>query len=134
MDLDWKKLSPELQKNLTDFAEANNLSMRELAQLSHMMLLRETILAQHKTPIKQNPGDKRWGTRLPNGTQIFKTYRKDLDDALIAYYANSPAVEQQSTQLEMLTQPETPMSSSPSKKADYRTLTTIYPEWLTLRK
>lgn len=31
MTADLEKLTPELQKNLTDFADANNLSVRELA-------------------------------------------------------------------------------------------------------
>lgn len=134
MDLDYIKLSPELQKNLTDFTKANNLTMRELAQLSQMMILRETLLAKHKIPIRQNPGDKRWGTRLPDGTQIAKTRLKDLEDALITFYANAPEAEQLSTQPEMLTQPEMPVMSKLSKEADNRTLKTIYPEWLKLRK
>lgn len=134
MDLDYIKLSPELQKNLTDFLKANNLTMRELAQLSHTMILREAILEHHKSPIKQNPKDKRWRTRLPDGTQIAKTRRKDLEDALITFYANAPEAEQLSTQPEMLTQPEMPVMSKLSKEADDRTLKKIYPEWLALRK
>ena len=36
MTANLEKLTPELQKNLTDFADANNLSVRELAQLYNM--------------------------------------------------------------------------------------------------
>lgn len=76
--LDYLNMSPELQKNLTNLAKSNNLSMRELAQLCNMITIRETILQQHKSPITQNAKNKRWYTRLPDGKQIVKTKKRRL--------------------------------------------------------
>lgn len=133
MELDFKKLSPELHKNLTDFAQANMLSLREMAQLYDMMVTRELILEQHKSPITQNQKNQRWYTRLPNGRQLAKTRREDLEAELIAYYANSPEEKPQLPQLGMLTQQGAYIMTEPPKTADYRTLKTIYPHWLKLR-
>lgn len=100
--LDYLNMSPELQKNLTNLAKSNNLSMRELAQLCNMITIRETILQQHKSPITQNAKNKRWYTRLPDGKQIVKTKKEDLEQALITYYL--PEVKQQFQQLTLAPQ------------------------------
>lgn len=134
MELDFKKLSPELHKNLTDFAQANMLSLREMAQLYDMMVTRELILEQHKSPITQNQKNQRWYTRLPNGRQVAKTSREDLEAELISYYANSPEEKPQLPQLGILTQQGAYMMTEPPKTANYRTLKTIYPQWLELRR
>lgn len=136
MELNSPKLSQELRKKLTDFAQANMMSMREMAQLSYMMSIREAIMEHHKSPITQNPNpnNRRWYTRLPNGKQIGKTRREDLEDAIIAYYADLPEVKQHLMQLGMLTQQGTYVMTEPQKTADYRTLKTIYQQWLELRR
>lgn len=134
MELDDKKLTPELRKNLTDFVKFNNLSMRELAQLSNMMTIQEIIMEHHKSPITQNQKNRRWYTRLPDKTQVVKTRREDLEATIIAYYANLPEVKQQLMQLGMLTQQEMYGTTEPPKAMDNRTLKTIYPQWLELRK
>ena len=129
--LDYLNMSPELQKNLTDLAKSNNLSMRELAQLCNMITIRETILQQHKSPITQNAKNKRWYTRLPDGKQIVKTKKEDLEQALITYYL--PEVKQQFQQLTLAPQGNYRMGES-QKSADNCTLKTIYPQWLELRR
>jgi len=130
---DSKLLSPELRKNLTDFAQANMLSLREMAQLYNMMTTRESILKQHKSPITQNQKNQRWYTRLPNGRQVVKTKREDLDDALFAYYVNLPEVRQELGQLMTLSTHINPVLKEASMPTDNRTLKTIYPQWLKLR-
>lgn len=129
--LDYLNMSPELQKNLTDLAKSNNLSMRELAQLCNMITIRETILQQHKSPITQNAKNKRWYTRLPDGKQIVKTKKEDLEQVLITYYL--PEVKQQFQQLTLAPQGNYRMGES-QKSADNCTLKTIYPQWLELRR
>lgn len=129
--LDYLNMSPELQKNLTDLAKSNNLSMRELAQLCNMITIRETILQQHKSPITQNAKNKRWYTRLPDGKQIVKTKKEDLEQVLITYYL--PEVKQQFQQLTLAPQGNYGMGES-QKSADNCTLKTIYPQWLELRR
>lgn len=119
------KLTPELQKNLTDFTKANNLSMRELAQLSHMIAIRESIIEEyHKSPITQNKTNRRWYTRLPDGKQVVKTIKADLEDVLVAYYANRPEVKQQFQKMGLLPSQETVY---PAKQTNACTLKTIYP-------
>lgn len=136
MELNSPKLSQELRKKLTDFAQANMMSMREMAQLSYMMSIREAIMEHHKSPIRQNTNanNGRWYTRLPNGKQVAKTRREDLEDEIIAYYADLPEVKQQLLQLGMLTQQGTYVITEPPKTADNRTLKTIYSQWLALRR
>lgn len=126
------KLTPELQKNLTDFTKTNNLSMRELAQLSHMIAIRESIIEEyHKSPITQNKTNQRWYTRLPDGKQVVKTKKADLEDVLVAYYANRPEVKQQFQKMGLLPSQDTVY---PAKQTNACTLKTIYPQWLELRK
>jgi len=95
MTADLEKLTPELQKNLTDFADANNLSVRELAQLYNMIAIHKFIMECHTIPITQNKTNRRWYTRLPNGKQVVKTSRTDLEEIIVSYYANLPEVKQQ---------------------------------------
>ena len=134
MELNSQKLSPELRKNLTDFAQANMLSLREMAQLYDMMATRESILEQHKSPITQNQKNQRWYTRLPNGKQLVKTKREDLDDAILAYYVNLPEVSKELGQSMTLTAHGNPVLKEVSMPTDIRTLKTIYPRWLELRR
>lgn len=49
-----EKIPPELQKDLTDFADAINLSLRELAHYYHMIAIHKFIMECHTIPITQN--------------------------------------------------------------------------------
>lgn len=131
--LNYAKMSPKLEKDLTDFAKSNNVSMRELAQLCNMITIRESILQQHKSPITQNAKNKRWYTRLPNGKQVVKTKKEDLENTLITYYVNQPEVKQQFQQLAFAPQGNHRIGES-QKSADNCTLKTIYLQWLELRR
>lgn len=124
----------KLQKDLTDFAKNYNLSMREMAQLCDMIAIRESILQQHKSPITQNAKNGRWFTRLPNGKQVAKTRREDLESAVFEYYAEQPEVKEQFRQIGMLPSQETPVMARVTKAPNNCTLKTIYPQWLELRK
>ena len=119
---DISEIIDNLQKGLTNLAASNNMSLGEMSQLISMLQERERILSQHKIPISQNQTDLRWRTRLPNGKQIVKTRKEDLEDAIIAYHkgfeSTKPIVEQ---------------STMYSSSADC-TLTKIYPQWLKLRR
>jgi len=133
MTADLEKLTPELQKNLTDFADANNLSVRELAQLYNMIAIQKFIMECHTIPITQNKTNRRRYTRLPSGKQVFKTKKADLENELISYYAGLPEVKQQFIQLGLLPSQETHSAAEPQKPANTCTLKTIYPQWLELR-
>lgn len=132
-------LTPSLQKDLTSFAASHNMSLREMAQLIDMIINRESILSQHQSPISQNDRDKRWRTRLPNGKQVVKTHREDLENAVIAYYSD---LADQSETLELQDNATAKSTAycrkeiSPTKlsKTDDCTLKTLYPQWLELRK
>lgn len=134
MTADLEKLTPELQKNLTDFADANNLSVRELAQLYNMIAIHKFIMECHTIPITQNKTNRRWYTRLPNGKQVVKTSRTDLEEIIVSYYANLPEVKQQFMQLGLLPSKETYSMAEPPKLLNTCTLKTIYPQWLELRE
>lgn len=134
MTADLEKLTPELQKNLTDFADANNLSVRELAQLYNMIAIHKFIMECHTIPITQNKTNRRWYTRLPNGKQVVKTSRTDLEEIIVSYYANLPEVKQQFMQLGLLPSKETYAMAEPPKLLNTCTLKTIYPQWLELRE
>lgn len=118
----------ELKNILTDFATSYNMSLREMAQLTDMVINREHILEQHKSPISQNEKDKRWRTRLPDGRQIVKTRQEDLLDAIVEYYAGLPQKPPEPAQQFPLSQRKI------QSNTDSRNLKTLYPEWLTLRK
>jgi len=121
-------LELELKNILTNFAASNNMSLREVAQSVNMILNRETILSQHKSPISQNEKDKRWRTRLPNGKQLAKTCYEDLLDAIVDYYSNLPQ-----TTHDLALQASLPQQTIQSH-SDSHTLKDIYPEWMNLRK
>lgn len=127
------QLSPELQKELTDFARGHNLSMREMAQLYDMIATRESILMQHKIPITLNEKSQRWYTRLPNGKQIGKAKRADVEDEIIKHYSNLSTASPLPSHSGVL-QPQDVTTVRNLNSGDTRTLTTIYPEWLKLRR
>ena len=118
----------ELKNLLTNFALSNNMSLSQISQLIDMIMNREEILSRHKAPISQNERDKRWRTRLPNGKQVVKTNHEDLLDALVDYYSTLPQ------------EPHNPVPQAPMPQQKIqpstgsRTLKSIYPEWLSLRK
>ena len=107
-----------LKNGLTNLAASNSMSFEEMSQFLNMLQERQAILSHHKSPISQNPNDKRWRTRLPNGKQIVKTRKEDLEDAIIAYYREFPNVPQTTN----------PFTGS------HCTLKTLYPRWLEQRK
>lgn len=127
------QLSPELQKDLTDFAHSHNLSMREMAQLYEMIATRESILMQHKIPITWNEGSRRWYTRLPSGRQVAKVKRADVEDEVISYYSNPSTVSSQPSHLGALQLQEVTAVRN-KNVVNACTLKTIYPEWLKLRR
>lgn len=96
--------------SLQNLLDAYSMSMSDALQIIEMHKNRQELLALHKTPISQNEKDKRWRTRLPNGKQIVKSQRKDVEDIVIEYYR-----EQQ-------------------KSSEICTLTTLYQEWLEKRR
>ncbi|MCM1058295.1 MAG: site-specific integrase [Firmicutes bacterium] len=120
-------IEQELKKVLTDFASSNKMSLEEVSQLTKMMLNRETILEQHRSPVSQNERDKRWRTRLPNGRQIVKTHYDDLLDVLVEYYSGLPSKGCEPAL-------QTPPLRKAEQLAPARTLKTLYPEWLELRR
>jgi hypothetical protein len=85
-----KKLTPELRKGLTDFADENNLSARELAQLYNMIAIQKFIMECHTIPITQNKTNRRRYTRLPSGKQVVKT---TLEDSKLTSNARKPSKE-----------------------------------------
>jgi integrase len=105
-----------LAESLTKLADSNNMTLGEMAQQITMIIENKNILALHRIPISQSQTDKRWRTRLPDGRQIVKTRREDLEASLIKYYKDA-----------LLTQ-------VPATSVCDRSLTTIYPEWLEMRK
>lgn len=130
----YKNVPSDLRKGLTNFAKDNNLSMRDLAHICEMLTIRETILQQHKSPITQNAKNGRWFTRLPNGKQIAKTKREDLENAVLEYYAEQPEVKNQLIQIGILPSQESHVMAKVPKPMNNCTLKTIYPQWLKLRK
>lgn len=132
----YRPLTPEIRNSLTNHASSNNMSLREMAQYINTMLDRENILKQHKSPISQNENDKRWRTRLPNGKQIAKARREDLEDAIIEYYVNLPqdgiSSLPQDSFIEQKLNRTTAKSPATAKKTC--TLKTIYPKWMSLRQ
>lgn len=112
-----------------------------MAQLTNMILNRELILEQHKSPISQNEKDRRWRTRLPNGKQLVKTQYEDLLDAVVDYYSCHPQAPITPTRQESSLQKDTPPTNKsvsstmpPSNQADYCTLKNLYPKWLEMRQ
>ena len=117
-----------LQETLTNFATSNNMSLRELAQVADMTIEYESLLKQHNSPISQNEKDKRWRTRLPNGKQIVKTRKEDLENAVVDYYrtvskTNSTETLNNSSSLADVAASQTDC-----------TLKTLYPQWYAFRK
>ena len=132
----YRPLTSEIRNSLTSFASSNNMALREMAQCINSMLERETILAQHKSPISQNENDKRWRTRLPNGKQLAKTRLEDLEDAVIEYYANLPKDNNSIIPQDDYTEPKASRHAvkSTAKVMGTRTLKTLYPEWMEVRQ
>lgn len=127
-----RKLTPELQKQLTEFANSHNISLEEMAQYINMILRRQHILALHKAPITQGK-DGRWRTRTPDQKQIAKKRREDVEDAVIEYYIE---LEKESPKL---VQPKDAVTYNTVVTATLEpmnncTLKTIYTQWLELRK
>ena len=111
-----------LLKSLTCLASFNNMSMEEMSQMMIMLQERNAILSLHKSNISQNPKDMRWRTRLPNGKQIVKTRREDLEDVVIMYYKRRSYAQDTITQ------------SADLQLLINCTLKTLYPRWLEQRK
>ena len=131
----------ELKKLLTNFAVSHNISLKEAAQLTNMILSQEMILERHKSPISQNERDKRWRTRLPNGKQLVKTRYDDLIHAIVDYYSNYQQEVSAVSFQESLPQKNMPLANQsvsavtpPTNQANNCTLKSLYPEWLELRQ
>ena len=79
------------EKTLKELVERSIIDEEKLlSQLA--MAKRKEILANHPYAIWQNPSDGRWYTHLPDERskdrrkKIRRTYRKDLEDDIVAYY------------------------------------------------
>lgn len=110
-------ISIEHIMQLLSSADCNTMSSEEdVLQYIKKLMIRQSILKQYGAEIKQLPPTEKNGVtkagrfyvRLPGKGLIYKTKRKDIEDVLVTYY-----------------QEEVPQT---------RTLTTVYQDWLALRK
>lgn len=105
----------EIFQLLSSDACSNMSSEEDVLQYIKDNMARQTILKQYGYMIKQLPDTKKNGVVKPGrfyirlkGQLVYKTNRKDIEDVLITHYQ--------------------------SEATPTRTLTTVYEEWLDLRK